>query len=461
MNLSAFKLLALLFGSTLATIPTPPAVLSALPQSTIEPDLTAITAAQATQRAISPVSDVGGEVFSRFVQIWLENMDYKEATNDPNFRWLAAQGITLTNYWGVTHPSQPNYCAVVGGDTFGMDADEFLQIPANISTVVDLLDTKGISWGEYQEDIPYAGFEGWNFSATDPFQQDYVRKHNPLVMFDSVTSNATRLSLIKSFKLFEEDLANKTLPQWSFITPNMTNNGHDTNDTVAGNWSRMFLEPLLANDYFMNDTLVVLTWDENNEDDEENKMFAILLGGAIPPAFKNTTDNTFYNHYSMLSTIELNWGLPSLGRWDCGANVLGLVASKAGYDNYAVNTTKLLFNSSYPGPLSSERFDPVWPLPDTKSNCGSGQGVLKKIIDEWGRSDGTYNYTDSYPYDNVSGDNTGGEASPATTSILPPATTVVPSSPLPSKKSEAMDLKYGGGSSVALIMGFVFVLLMG
>lgn len=340
-----------------------------------------------------------------------------------------------------------------------MDADEFFQIPANISTVVDLLDTKGISWGEYQEDIPYAGFEGWNFS-TDPFQEDYVRKHNPLVMFDSVTSNATRLSLMKSFKSFEEDLANKTLPQWSFITPNMTNNGHDINDTIAGNWSRRFLEPLLNNDYFMNDTLIVLTWDENNEDDEENKMSAILLGGAVPPAFRNTSDHTFYNHYSMLSTVELNWGLPSLGRWDCGANVFGLVASKAGYNNYAVNTSKLLFNSSYPGPLSTKRFAPVWPLPDTKANCGSGQGVLNSIVDGWGKSDGTYNYTDPYPYDDASGDNMGGEASPATTSYLPSTPTSMPSV-TPTKKSEAMDLKYGGGSSVALIVGFVFVLLIG
>ncbi|KAG4029618.1 hypothetical protein MFRU_015g01550 [Monilinia fructicola] len=460
MNLSKLRLWAIFLGSTLASVPTPPVVPSIHPQSTVEPALTAIFAAQATQQAISPVSDVGGEVFSRFVQIWLENMNIKGATNDPNFQWLATQGITLTNYWGVTHPSQPNYCAVVGGDTFGMDADEFVQIPANISTVVDLLDTKGISWGEYQEDIPYPGFEGWNFSNTDPFQEDYVRKHNPLVMFNSVTSNATRLSLIKSFKLFEEDLANKTLPQWSFLTPNMTNNGHDSNDTVAGNWSRMFLEPLLNNDYFMNDTLVVLTWDENSENDEENKLFAILIGGAIPPAFKNTTDDTFYNHYSMLSTIQLNWGLPSLGRWDCGANVLGLVASKAGYDNYAVNTTKLLFNSSYPGPLSTERFDPIWPLPDTKANCGSGQGVLKRIVDEWGRSDGTYNYTDSYPYDDVSGDNAGGEARPVSTTILPSTPTSVPS-PIRPKKSEAMDLKYGRGSSVALMIGFVFVLLMG
>ncbi|RAL64501.1 hypothetical protein DID88_001976 [Monilinia fructigena] len=347
MNLSTLQLWAILLGSTLAIVPTTPVVPSILPQSTIEPALTEILAAQAIQRAISPVSSVGGEVFSRFVQIWLENMNTKEATNDPNFQWLATQGITLTNYWGVTHPSQPNYCAVVGGDTFGMDADKFVQIPANISTVI-------------------------------PFQEDYVRKHNPLVMFDSVTSNATRLSLIKSFKLFEEDLVNKTLPQWSFITPNMTNNGHDSNDTVAGNWSRTFLEPLLNNDYFTNDTLVVLTWDENSENDKENKLFAILLGGAIPPAFKNTTDDTFYNHYSMLSTVQLNWGLPSLGRWIVVQISLGLWPAKLDTITMLSTPQKLLFNSSYPGPLSTERFDPIWPLPDTKANCGSGQGVLKK-----------------------------------------------------------------------------------
>lgn len=74
MSLSALKLMLLFFGWTLAIIPTAPEASSTLPQSTIEPALTAIIAAEATQKAISPVSDVGGEVFGRFVQIWLENM---------------------------------------------------------------------------------------------------------------------------------------------------------------------------------------------------------------------------------------------------------------------------------------------------------------------------------------------------------------------------------------------------
>jgi hypothetical protein len=66
-------------------------------------------------------SYVGGQVFDRFVNIWFENTDYSKAAADPNFQWLASQGISLTNFYGVTHPSQPNYIAAVGGDNFGMD----------------------------------------------------------------------------------------------------------------------------------------------------------------------------------------------------------------------------------------------------------------------------------------------------------------------------------------------------
>jgi acid phosphatase len=162
----------------------------------------------------------------------------------------------------------------VGGDNFGMDNDDFNHVPSNISTVVDLLDTKGISWGEYQEDMPYPGYLGFNFTnQQNTSRNDYVRKHNPLIIYDSVTSNATRLSLIKNFTSFGSDLAAQTLPQWSFMTPNMTNDGHDTTVTFTANWARTFLEPLLNNSYFMNNTLVVLTFDEDDTYTEHNNVF--------------------------------------------------------------------------------------------------------------------------------------------------------------------------------------------
>jgi acid phosphatase len=237
-------------------------------------------------------------------------------------QYLATQGILLTNFYATTHPSEPNYAAVVAGDTFGMDNDDFNAFPSNISTVVDLLDTKGISWGEYQESLPYPGFQGFNFSNQKTYANDYVRKHNPLILFDSVTDNATRLGLIKNFSSLASEIEAQTLPQWSFITPNMTNDGHDTNVAFAANYARTELGLLLNNTYFTNNTLIVLTFDEDETYTEGNKVWTLLLGGAIPASLKGTTDNTFYNHFSMLSTVEVNWGLPSLGRWDCGGQYL-------------------------------------------------------------------------------------------------------------------------------------------
>jgi acid phosphatase len=292
-----------------------------------------------------------------------------------------------------------------------MDADDFNQVPANISTVVDLLDTKGISWGEYQQHLPYAGFQGFNFSNQETYANDYVRKHNPLILYESVTSNATRLSLIKNFTSFESDLQAQTLPQWMFITPNMTNDGHDSTITVAASWSRSFLEPLLNNSYFMNNTLIMITFDETETYTTQNKVFTLLLGGAIPTSLHGTTDNTFYNHFSAISSVSVNWGLPSLGRWDCNANVFETVANATKYDNSIVDTTNLFFNSSYPGPLSDALYLPVWPAPDTEAKCASGQGVLGSIVNTWGKSSGSDNYTNVYPYNEAAGNNVGGSAS--------------------------------------------------
>jgi acid phosphatase len=91
-------------------------------------------------------------------------------------QWIASQGITLTNYEAITHPSQPNYIAAVGGSTHGFTSDNFGTIDSSVQTIVDLLEAKGISWGEYQEDMPYSGFEG-NYVNQQTGANDYVRKH--------------------------------------------------------------------------------------------------------------------------------------------------------------------------------------------------------------------------------------------------------------------------------------------
>ncbi|OQE27817.1 hypothetical protein PENSTE_c004G04905 [Penicillium steckii] len=378
--------------------------------TTSEPSLSDIKAAAATAQPESPTSNVKGLAFDRFYQVWLENIDYEDSKSDPNQGWMAKQGILLTNFYALTHPSEPNYCAAVGGDTFGMDNDNFNQIPENVSSIVDLLDTKGISWGEYQEHMPHAGFQGYNYSNQHNFQPDYVRKHNPLILYDSVVKNDTKARQIKNFTHFDEDLADKKLPQWAFITPNMTNDAHDTNITFASKWERPWLEELLKNDYFMKDTLLLLTYDEDKTyiHKNGNRIFSILVGGAVPEHLKGTTDDTFYTHYSTIASVSANWGLPSLGRWDCGANLLQIVANKTGYVNYDVNTTNLLLNETYPGPMADgdyAKFSPEWPVPLTSGNCSAGHGILEAVKKTYSGKAASYNYTSPYPWNEKVGYN--------------------------------------------------------
>lgn len=94
-------------------------------------------------------------------------------------------------------------------------------------------------------------------SLTNEITTD-VRKHNPAVIYNANTS-PERLAKNKNLTQFYSDLEANKLPQWMFITPNMTSDGHDTSVTTAGTWTRNFLEPLLSNKHFMDNTLVLVT----------------------------------------------------------------------------------------------------------------------------------------------------------------------------------------------------------
>ncbi|KAF7159427.1 hypothetical protein CNMCM6106_006700 [Aspergillus hiratsukae] len=393
-------------SSLAATVLALVGVTAAATITTSEPALAAIQAAQATTLPSSPTSDVQGVAFNRFYQIWLENTDYSSASGDPNQQWLASQGIKLTNYFAIAHPSEPNYCAAAAGDDFGMDNDNFNQIPTNVSTVADLLNTKGISWGEYQEALPHPGFQGFNYSNQKTYANDYVRKHSPLILFDQITNNDTALSQIKNFTNFYDDLNNQKLPQWAFITPNMTNDAHDTNVTFASEWLRGFVTELKNNSYFWDNALLLLTFDESETYGLQNRVFSILLGGAVPADLVGTTDDTFYTHYSTIATVSANWGLPSLGRWDCGANIFQLVANKTGYTNWAVDYSSLYLNESMPGPLSVgeySKYQSTWAVPTSNDKCSAGHGILQAVVDTYKGENPTFNYTAPFPYDASAG----------------------------------------------------------
>ena len=289
-----------------------------------------------------------------------------------------------------------------------MDNDDVNEVIFNVSSIADLFDTKGIAWGEYMEGMPSTGFQGGRYPERGA--PNYVRKHNPLVLYNSVADNSDRLRQIKDFNDFYDDLHNEKLPQHMFIAPNMTNNGHDTNITSAGAWTYKFLSSLLENEYFTKDTLILLTFDESGNYTVENRVFSFLMGGAIPEDIRGTKDDTFYTHYSVIASLSANWGLPSLGRWDCGANLFSFLAEKTGYINWEIDTSNLLMNETHPGPLSiGDRSDSKWPVPltDPSIRCSAGNGVLDIVMETYSGMIPTFNYTTPLPYDPRSGNNIG------------------------------------------------------
>lgn len=303
--------------------------------------------------------------------------------------------------------------ASVGGDYFGLDHDGYVDVPENISTVVDLFDTKGIDWREYLEDAPGPGFMAEGSSDANG-KWIYVRKHkyvrgdvevnivrptyvffgvafSPLISFQSITNNGSRLLKIVSFNEFQRNLRDQALPQYAHLSPNMLNDGHDTTLGYAASWTRDFLTPLLENDYFMEKTLILLTYDESETYTLPNRIVSLLLGGAVPDSLKGTTDDTFYTHYSILSTLENNWGLPHLGRYDVGANVFDLVAQQTGYRNHdgkdndddpIFNRSNIDLSLSYPGFFNSKHPTPI-PLPNPYLTGPGGQGILQSLPQAW------------------------------------------------------------------------------
>lgn len=339
---------------------------------------------------------VTGKAFDRIIQIWLENTDYEAAISTPAMQALLPEGVLFDNYYAVTHPSEPNYLASMAGDFFGMSDDSFYHLPTNITTVYDLLDDGGkggkpISYACYNENMPYDGFTGFNYSSHNyiapnaPDYVYYVRKHNPCAISDYVSGSKTRALFNRNFNDLAADVGNNTVPQYVFITPNMVDDGHDSTASFFSNWTNYFLTPMLKDPNFnSNRTLVLLTFDENDSYTAANRIFSIALGGAVPSNLKNTTDHTYMTHYSMLSSVQANWNLKSLGRGDVNktmANVVPFWADTLGYQNTQVDDADIPqtnLTGVYPGPFSLPQ-NTLFYAPDNVSVIGAGgQPVLVK-----------------------------------------------------------------------------------
>ena len=325
--------------------------------------------AQARNAAIPPIRHV-------FV-IVLENQGFDTTFNSHSRApyladTLRKAGAFLRQYHGIAHYSLGNYLAMISGvaptPKVQIDCpqfDDFVQTgtapdgqpigdgcvyPAHVSTIVNQLETKHLTWGAFMEDMgkdparessscahPAIGSPDLTEGATPNDQ--YATKHNPFMYFHAIIdSPSCQQNVVPLTKLEDALQSVARTPNYTFIVPNLCHDGHDrpckNGEPGSLESANEFLRhwvPLITNSpAYRADGLLVINFDEALSIDASaccnqrpgpntpkpgvngpggGRTGAVVLSRFIKPG---TVSRVPYNHYSLLRTVEDIFGVPHL-----------------------------------------------------------------------------------------------------------------------------------------------------
>jgi hypothetical protein len=306
-----------------------------------------------------PASGEGVPRYQHVLVIVEENKDYEQILNPavaPEISALAAKYGNATHFYAEVHPSEANYVAMLGGDTFGIHDDDAYYCKAGSTDqfcggasaagyadhtvraphLGDQLLKAGLSWKGYYENLPKPGsgevVAGDGKPTSSRQTAYYASKHSGFMNFASVQNDPHRAERIVGFDQLEHDLKADTLPTFALVVPNQCNEMHGLHgpdipadcqdkegvikrgDTYAGDLVRRIqASPAWKGRENM---AIVITFDEGagkvrggccgiTPDAPSN-----FGGGHIPTIVitnhgpKGLRDDTPYSHYSLLRTLE-------------------------------------------------------------------------------------------------------------------------------------------------------------
>ncbi len=293
---------------------------------------------------------------------------------------LKARGAFLPRYYATAHLSLPNYIAMVSGQAPNPETQSDCQgyhdvspgsitsagqvtgqgcvYPPGVNTIANQLEGEGYTWRGYMEDMAakapaepascrHPDLNSQDDTQTAEAGDQYAARHNPFVYFHSIIDLPTCEANDVDLSLLPSDLRKKgTTPNYSFITPDLCNDGHDApcadgkpgGMTQANSFLRHWVPMIRRSPAFRDHGLLIITFDEAhggaspgddgsaccNEPTGPNTPFpgaltggpgggrvgAVMLSPCIRPG---TVTIDAYNHYSMLRSLEDNFGLTHLG----------------------------------------------------------------------------------------------------------------------------------------------------
>lgn len=307
--------------------------------------------------------------------IMLENHEADHVIGDPSAPYitsLASHYGQATDYFGVTHTSEPNYIAATSGDTWWVnnDNDWSQGNQYDHTNIVDELEAAHIPWAAYMEAMPSAGYTGAQWPATGGAL--YASKHDPFILYNDVRLNPGRAGQIKPYTAMAADLNGPNPPRYVWISPDQCNDMHggiysaiaghpetpcpysnvagDANDQAlkakADAFVKTAVQTITSSRAWTGNSVIFVAGDESDYDGSNpSDNFYVstagccdspyepagdpqisatwpggVYGGGSAPMIvisrlgpRHATDSTPSNHYSMLLTIEEGFGLGKLG----------------------------------------------------------------------------------------------------------------------------------------------------
>jgi hypothetical protein len=287
---------------------------------------------------------------------------------------LRGTGMLMTQYYGIAHNSLPNYIAQISGqgpnpqtqgdcpvytDFVGVTTlapqqavGQGCVYPAAVPTIADQLGGAGLQWRGYMEDMAstpgealtcrHPALGGLDTTQTARPADQYAARHNPFVYFHGIIDSPECAENDVPLTALPSDLANAaTTANLTYITPNLCHDGHDTpcaNGEPGGLASadaflQTWVPRIEASPAFRTDGLLIVTFDESDNPASDasaccgegpspnsplpgitglggGRVGAVLVSRWIKAGSFNDTP---YNHYALLASLEDLFGLPHLG----------------------------------------------------------------------------------------------------------------------------------------------------
>ena len=254
-----------------------------------------------------PVSNV--PKYDHVFFVYFENSNYGQIIGNvaaaPYINSLAKQYSLLGNYYSLHHPSDANYVLQAAGGTYGLHQNDFAGHPISATHLADLVESAHGTWKQYMQSASGS-------CDMTPYGY-YYPDDGPYMYFDDVRNDASRCHAhIVPWSQWAADLKSAaTTPTYAWLSPDDCSDMESCGTTAGDTFLKHdIMAPLLASPAWKTQrTLLIVAWDEDDFTPVQHIPGIFVASTGVKNGF---TSPVLYTHYSILRTIELALGLPTL-----------------------------------------------------------------------------------------------------------------------------------------------------